>query len=665
MTKVSYTEEEIQQILRTLFLEKKKIRELEQQLHLTELQCNELKKELGFREELEKKTAHLSESHQQAQQKIEEGSKKLEKEIITNQELAHKLTEAQTSFLDAQEENSLLIEQQKTLKTLLIAAQKEAEESKNKKQQELKAQDQRFQQQLEKLQSALHERDKRVIELAQYEQGFKKIQEQMQLLEKEHQDNLTLQEEKKQLNKELVQSRDRGEQLERVIKFLRERSEEAHLEANQLQGEFHESQEKISLLKQQLKSSQEENEQINQRLLQEQQERRKAFEELTATREQFEQLETRSHSTSESLEKYSTLVDEVQRNIGKLDSEKNSLEEQLKEKNEEAKSFEKELSLIRDNLDSALAESREMGLHYHTAINEKTSAQNRSQHLQQQIEKQRNEIMALQDQLTNAKAHMENLKLSHEAAHQKAIVDLQHEISFLKQQLEIARQNENAIVELNKQIAAIQQEKQLSQEKLIHLQQIADEKDAQLKMAQQHMAKKVRETHDFSEKIEEQRIQLTDLHNNLASINAKSVDWQHKLEMQKRIEYQLQESLKAAEAQITKWEEKYFQMCNKWQETEARNKELKKLEERQGQLQSLLSSLNSVLEVPTVILRQTADNPFSPPNMPSIEPKKTSLDAPQENPPSPEISSEFKDKQQSLFDPPKPHHQYKQNFFDS
>ena len=53
---------------------------------------------------------------------------------------------------------------------------------------------------------------------------------------------------------------------------------------------------------------------------------------------------------------------------------------------------------------------------------------------------------------------------------------------------------------------------------------------------------------------------------------------------------QLHESLKGNESQIIKWEEKYFQMYDKWQESENRIRELNKFEEKHLQMQNLFAN---------------------------------------------------------------------------
>ena len=78
---------------------------------------------------------------------------------------------------------------------------------------------------------------------------------------------------------------------------------------------------------------------------------------------------------------------------------------------------------------------------------------------------------------------------------------------------------------------------------------------------------------------------------------------------------------KGNESQITKWEEKYFRMCEKWQESENRVRELRKFEEKHLQMQSLIANLGNFMgggfnpTAPTFHsgqeIEETSPHPFS------------------------------------------------------
>ncbi len=152
-----------------------------------------------------------------------------------------------------------------------------------------------------------------------------------------------------------------------------------------------------------------------------------------------------------------------------------------------------------------------------------------------------------------------------------------------------------ALVQTFNERDALQQRLQTSQSEL-------EDRENRIKMAQQHLAKKVKEVAVLSEKIEEQKFQILELQNHMSQQQGKINELKATLDLQQQQETKLQELLnegiKSAESQIAKWEEKYFKMHEKWQECDMKNRELKKLEEKYIQLQSLLANLGNFISAP-------------------------------------------------------------------
>lgn len=119
--------------------------------------------------------------------------------------------------------------------------------------------------------------------------------------------------------------------------------------------------------------------------------------------------------------------------------------------------------------------------------------------------------------------------------------------------------------------------------------------ESRLKVSQQHLAKKVKETAILNEKISEQQGLVGEQIQQIESARAQvshlqsSVDLYQKQEM--KLQEQVHDALKATENQVAKWEEKYFKMYDKWQESENQIRELRKFEEKYHQMQSLLANL--------------------------------------------------------------------------
>lgn len=137
-----------------------------------------------------------------------------------------------------------------------------------------------------------------------------------------------------------------------------------------------------------------------------------------------------------------------------------------------------------------------------------------------------------------------------------------------------------------------------------------DEKENQFKIAQQHLAKKVKENTLLNEKFENLKIQITELQNDLSIGQSRMQDLKNMSEthqlQEKRLQDILNDTIKSAEEQNHRWEEKYFKLYDKWVEAEAQNKELKNLEEKHNQMQVLLSSLEHILNEKSGVRSQSS-----------------------------------------------------------
>lgn len=200
---------------------------------------------------------------------------------------------------------------------------------------------------------------------------------------------------------------------------------------------------------------------------------------------------------------------------------------------------------------------------------------------------------------------------------QEKYEQLKEEALTLSQQLEEALE---ARIAAEKKMTALQEQFQSQQDELHqsetrlgtlltehdHLQRegaewhlLFEESESRLKAAQQHLAKKVKEVTLLNEKNEELHAHLTGLQQSLETSNAQIHHLQTHVDLyqkqEKRLQDQLHDALKGTESQVSKWEQKYFHMYDKWQESEARIRELKKYEEKHAQMQALLANLGSVM----------------------------------------------------------------------
>lgn len=474
-------------------------------------------------------------------------------------------------------------------------------------------QNQRNKQRIEKLTQENQEKDKRILEIEQFQNNMKQSQEHMNelegALEHDKHEIQALADEKTQLQQALEESKRHSEQLERVIQFLREKAESAHLESKQLQTDFMASQETIAALTQQLKTVQEEAIEFSKNFGTEHRDKLVMQEELKALQSQFEGLKNRVVNAQHNLQTKDEVLRATNEKMDALLIEKQTLERLLSEKAHALEEFEKKIEILREGLE---------------------------ENHKRECESFREEIRGLRDQINDA-CSKEN--------------DLKHK-------LEVASQ-----VEAERQ--QLLQDKHKLEQELIAAKGSQDEQEMRIKMAQQHLAKKLKETAFLNEKIEEQRIQLIELQNSMTHAKVKNEELTNSLEQQlqqdRRMQEQVKEIMKSAEAQVNKWEEKYFALCDKWQETEARNKELRAIEEKFNQMQALLTNLSAFVGSPFNLGQnmpnmQHLPTPQMTPQMP-VQPK---ISTPA---PTPVVEQLSRSAHQDLFDL-KALKPAKQNLFD-
>jgi len=136
-------------------------------------------------------------------------------------------------------------------------------------------------------------------------------------------------------------------------------------------------------------------------------------------------------------------------------------------------------------------------------------------------------------------------------------------------------------------------------EKVVHAQ---DEAEARLKFAHFHLAKKVKETTELSDKIQFAEQQLVDRESAINQLTSKITEMQNALEEQrlqeKRLHEQSQEVIKSAEAVAAGWEQKFALVNKKWQEAELRIQELAQISSKYQQMQSLWERLDIFFDKP-------------------------------------------------------------------
>lgn len=688
MTNTIYTNEELKQTIHALLLEKQRVQDLEEQLQ------------------------------------------NVDKSQLL--ELSERLT-------DLEEENEVLKQQHQAIKKHLIkseenyqASQKTVEEI-NKSLEEASEQSLRHQQRIEKLVSIIKDKERTLSEYQQFEYGFKKTNEKKQALESElesERDTIELLKRKEEaLLEKLHESHDREQQVEKNLQFLHKKHEELQAEAALIQQEHHVANSLLNTHHDAHRKASLQIKELSELLSQEKIEKEEAAEELLILQKQFDPLKNKVYASQHELAHLQSKHQATLELVTLLTQEKQQLLGSLSAKNQLFEGAENELELIKQMVANGLRETQELEARYLEAVNEKVLAISKTHQTQQHVEKQREEIRSLRDQLKEhihlyhqIKEQSEQFHQSLQEAHNEKVHKLSEEIRLLTAQIDKASQdtvelhkyvNQNAHLkeELERvskqlecafgerqiaetqveqlsldlkekegeldgfylQISTLLQEKQQIEQTLSSIQSEQEENEGRVRTAQQHLAKKMRETALLNDRIEEQNAELGVLQSRFEEAQLKMAQLQTHIDLQQQQEKQLQEKLheqiKTAETQIHKWEDKYFHMYDKWQITESSNRELKALEEKYSQMQALVANLGSLLGAPLVGVSVTPVNVAPVKLSEEPLPKRSAVVVQQ---PSPEVKAEIRNasqpealfSDQGLFDRPEPPVRYKQNLFD-
>ncbi len=275
---------------------------------------------------------------------------------------------------------------------------------------------------------------------------------------------------------------------------------------------------------------------------------------------------------------------------------RNEFESARKLDQEEISALQKQLISIRKTLKHHQEEFRETihKLQQQTAIEGTAEFQQASTEtlgLQQlQAEKR-----FLEDKYEELKEEWQTLLERYdEAAEMRSLAE--QESSRLQKTADAMR---SALEEQSSRLADREEERQHLESALKAQEKLVLDTDTQLKAAQQHLAKKLKEASFVSEQLEQKTVALTHLQEDFDLMRQQVWQLQIALEQiqlqEKRAQELLQETTKTHEQQLSRWEEKYFQMCEKWQDSEANLRELKKFEEKYRQTQAMILQLGSLM----------------------------------------------------------------------
>lgn len=378
----------------------------------------------------------------------------------------------------------------------------------------------------------------------------------------------------------------------------------------------------------------------------------RAQEELEHLRNQSTHAPASQKQTDTDSANVSEKNDVLSQRIESLVGENQRLEKNLEEKIQQKNKVENEMETMKQTLVQGLRETREIKRHYQMVTNEKAATIQKNIQLQQQVGELKNELERREKEQDIVIKNMEMAQ----GECQEVEKNLQQEKdSQIVLKREIKEKEEN-IASLSGQIITMQS-------KVKDFQDLASQKDADILEAQQHLAKKVKENSLHRDTHEGQQHQIEKLQEDL--INAKA----NVAEAQKSVESQLEQQKKLQE-QLAAWEEKYFRVYEKWQNAEAQNKALKKVEEKHEQMQHLLSNLGNVLGSPIGLtqpygmLQDGQKPPVPPVDMPRAKQKPKTSQGNRKNKPKEPPKQKDPSSENTLFDPNKPPSKYKKDLFD-
>lgn len=177
----------------------------------------------------------------------------------------------------------------------------------------------------------------------------------------------------------------------------------------------------------------------------------------------------------------------------------------------------------------------------------------------------------------------------------------QYEKQQYEEQILSLKQNLEALQSISAPTQVSSESLETVKEEMQRLQQVVEDYEFQLRTAQQHLAKKVKEATWLNEKVEQQQQRIQELEKSNEALLREITQLQNALDISTKQERKAQEQLHIAilsiENQVSKWEEKYFYMYDKWQDSEKRMSELRKIEEKFHQIQLLVSHLDAIVKI--------------------------------------------------------------------
>lgn len=449
-------------------------------------------------------------------------------------------------------------------------------------------------------------------------------------------------------------------QLETVIHFMRQKADESQKEQQDLIHRLQTYEEAVRSLQFQIKTIDEEKKLLAESLRLEKEAKSDILLEEGALKTQFEALKQSHNKLQDNLrqtilEKNGALSDSQTQKEAFINSQREiellkqmmmkTLQEFKEERLKEEQSYESQILQLKAHLEQHQQQLQQKDLHG-------VELQKLNLHLQERLDHNENKMKEKTSELESLISnHQELIQFAEELKDK-----LGKSEESKRQAVELSQQKQTEFEKLHAQLTTLTHSLADAEESLQQVEGEAREHESRLRVAQQHLAKKVRETNALTEKFEESQLIVTELEQALETAKIKLAEsqgaFEAELQNQKKLQQQALDNVKTIELQSAKWEEKYFQLHERWQEAEARNKELKKLEERFGKLQQVLGNLTHLISSPAALpIMETV----------SLESNKVREFADVE--PAANTNAPFAAIQQTIFDASKSAPRFKETFF--
>lgn len=623
-----------------------------------------------------------------------------EKELLAKEAnaLTAELDNCRTSIVSVKEENNSLLEQNRDLAgrvhelvkeqegkhSLLVSCQTEIEALKKEKERVLRQ----------------HQASAKEVDDFKNRLEFK--QQELERLRKEGADLATENQEKTaqiaSLKAELARQQEEKAALIRSEAETRQSLLESEEERKLLEGQFKELKRCVldaGETKEMLSTEVQEKNRVIERLGQELESYRDEVLQYQSVQAEVVNLKDLNRETEEKLK---TALADAERSFHRQEA----LEREIESLHEIKASTDAELASLRGKLEKTAEALRETETHREDLFQEKSrlidevrSAHEKAAEVLEQKEEEHlraknyeailNEksslIAALQEQIQELKYQHDtksrDLDKSESATSflQKELMDKQRELE--QTQAEVLDKIKS-IEELRGSLSRMGLERKALDDEIRELKKRCEEGEAKAQHAQQHLGKKVREATLLAEALETNKRELESLQSGIKETETRLAKMQkeHTANTQEReaIEAKLKEATHSFDQRVKDWEAKYFKMHEACLRLEEQNRALRQQKEKFDQMQSLLTSLGTVMGAPVGITQPASliqektqqeplpvEIPFSRPII-TEEVRRQQLEPAREEPAKEEPPKQTPYKNLFDFNPPQP--KMKSNFFD-